>query len=365
MSESSQGPRLRPDLAEVAPYRAGKSPKAKSGVRTHKLSSNENPFEPLPGVVEAITRAAAGINRYPDPTSRRLVEAIAQRHGVGTDCVAVGTGSVAVLAQFLQAVAQPGDEVVFAWRSFEAYPIFVRSVGARPVMVDLTADSRHDLFAMAEAIGPNTRAVLVCSPNNPTGPAVGRHEFEGFLTSVPSDVLVILDEAYAEFVTSPDAVRGDFFMGKEEFANVAVLRSFSKAYGLAGLRVGYGVAHPKVIEAAKKVALTFGVTDLAEEAALASFASDAQLQERVDQVVQERERVVAELHRQGWSLPEAQGNFVWLSVGERSEALGEACEEVGLSVRVFPGDGVRVTIGEKEANDRFLHQAKEWVTATN
>ncbi len=307
-----------------------------------------------------INKAATRINRYPDPASRRLVEAIAKRHGVGTDSVAVGTGSVAVLAQFLQAVAQPGDDVVFAWRSFEAYPLFVRSVGANPVRVDLNTDSRHDLPAMAEAIGPHTRAVLVCSPNNPTGPAVGQHEFESFLMAVPPDVLVILDEAYAEFVTAPDAVRGDFFMGKDEFSNVAVLRSFSKAYGLAGLRVGYGVAHPRVIEAAKKVALTFGVTDLAEEAALASFASDAQLKDRVDQVVGERERVAKTLLAQGWELPEAQGNFVWLGLGSQAEVFGEACEEVGLSVRVFSGDGVRVTIGEPEANDRLLGLTNTW-----
>lgn len=364
MSDSEENPRLRPDLAGAAPYRAGKSPKAKAGTRTHKLSSNENPYEPLPGVIEAITKAARLVNRYPDPSSRRLVEAIANRHGISTSSVAVGTGSVAVLAQFLQAVAQPGDEVVFAWRSFEAYPIFVRAVGAKSVRVDLTADSRHDLSAMAEAIGPKTRAILVCSPNNPTGPAVGQLQFKEFLSRVPPEVLVILDEAYAEFVSSPDAVSGDFFMGKEEFANIAVLRSFSKAYGLAGLRVGYGVAHPRVIEAAKKVALTFGVTNLAEEAALMSFASDAQLQKRVDHVVKERERVVAKLLQQGWVLPEAQGNFVWLEIGDRAEDFDESCEQVGLSVRVFSGDGVRVTIGEPEANDRLLDVAAAFVPET-
>jgi len=357
MSEKGSGPRIRPDLAEVAAYKAGKSPKPNPGVQTHKLSSNENPFDPLPGVVEAVAAAAARINRYPDPASKRLVGAISKRHGVSAESIAVGTGSVAVLVQFLQAVAQPGDEVIYAWRSFEAYPIFVRAVGATPVQVPLAAGERHDLTAMARAVGPKTRAILVCSPNNPTGPAVGDEEFRAFLKLVPNDVLVILDEAYAEFVTAPDAVSGDSFMGKDEFANVAVLRSFSKAYGLAGLRVGYGVASPKVIEAAKKVALTFGVTELAEEAALESFARDGELQARVDEVVRERERVVAELKNQGWDVPEAQGNFVWLNLGARSEEFALACEEVGLSVRVFPDHGVRITIGTPDANTRFLQTA--------
>jgi histidinol-phosphate aminotransferase len=347
-------------LASVAAYKAGKSPKPSVGLETFKLSSNENPFDPLPGVVEAVASAAMRINLYPDPGSKRLVAAIADRHGVSADSVAVGTGSVAVLVQFLQAVAQPGDDVVYAWRSFEAYPIFVRAVGATPVPVPLAEGERHDLKAMARAVGPKTRAVLVCSPNNPTGPAVGDEEFREFLRQVPRDVLVILDEAYAEFVTKPGAVSGDLFMGKDEFSNVAILRSFSKAYGLAGLRVGYGVAHPSVIEAAKKVALTFGVTDLAEEAALASFARDSELQARVNEVVQERERVVAELKIQGWDVPEAQGNFVWLNLGARAEEFALACEEVGLSVRVFPDHGVRITIGTPTANTRFLAVCKQY-----
>src|SRR5262249_25355999 len=202
------GPRLRPALAGIPAYVAGRNPVPRAGLTTYKLSSNENPYPPLPGVLEAALAAAGAMNRYPDMFCTELVRELAKRYEVPEAHLATGTGSVGVLQQIVQATAGPGDEIVYAWRSFEAYPIVAQIAGATSVQVPLTPDERHDLPAMAEAITDRTRLVLVCSPNNPTGPAVGAAELEAFLDRVPPDVLVVLDEAYAEFVRDPAAVAG-------------------------------------------------------------------------------------------------------------------------------------------------------------
>src|ERR687886_2362882 len=349
-TDEEVGPRLRAVLAAIPRYVPGR-PAAGDGV-AYKLSSNENPYPPLPSVLEAVARSAATLNRYPDMGSARLVDAIATRLGVAAECVVPGTGSVGVLGHLVQSVCDEGDEVVYGWRSFEAYPIVTQVCGARPVPVPLTPDARHDLPAMAAAVTGRTRMILVCSPNNPTGPAVHAEELEAFLAAVPADVLVVLDEAYVEFVRDekvPDGV--DVW---RRYPNVAVLRTFSKAYGLAGLRVGYAVAHPGLAGAVRATALPFGVSAMAQEAAIASLAAEPELLDRVDALVAERERVVAALRDQGWAIPDAQGNFVWFGVGDRAAEFAAACEAAGVTVRPFAGDGVRCTIGEPEANDRLL-----------
>ncbi len=348
---------FRPALASVPAYKAGKPPTA--GLRTsYKLSSNENPFPPLPGVIAAATRAVEMLNRYPDMGVSRLHAALADRWGVEPSQIASGAGSVAVLYQLLQAACDDGDEVVYAWRSFEAYPIAVGLTGARSVQVPVDTAGRHDLDAMAAAVTDKTRAVLVCTPNNPTGPAVRRDELVRFLDAVPASVLVAIDEAYHEFIDDPERVDGlEVARGRD---NVVVLRTFSKAYGLAGLRVGYAVGAPGVAEAVRKCALPFGVSSVAQAAALASLECEAQLMERVEALVVERARVVAALQEQGWKLPDAQGNFVWLPLGDDTVAFAAATDEAGVSVRPFAGDGVRVTIGEPEANDKFLAVAEQW-----
>ena len=323
-----------------------------------KLSSNENPFDPLPSVVEAIAGAAGQVNRYPDMLAVELGEALAAKHGVAREAVVAGCGSVAVLGHVLQAFCDAGTEVVHAWRSFEAYPIVARLQGAVGVPVPLDADSRHDLTAMAAAVGPRTSAVLVCSPNNPTGPVVHRAELEAFLAAVPSDVLVVLDEAYTEFVRDPDAPDGPAVLAAHP--NVVVLRTFSKAYGLAGLRVGYAIAHPDVAAAVRTASTPFGVNHLAQVAALASLAAEDELAARVDAVVGERGRVLAGLRAQGWAVPESEANFVWLPTGERTAALAADAARQGLLVRPFAGEGIRVTVGEPAANDRFLEVAAGW-----
>jgi histidinol-phosphate aminotransferase len=354
----TSGPRLRSALEGIPRYVPGRPPAAREGVRTFKLSSNENPYPPLPRVLETIADAGAQANRYPDMFATALVDAIAERFGVPREHIATGTGSVGVAQQLLQSTAGPGDEVVYAWRSFEAYPILVQISGATSVRVPLTNDERHDLDAMADAITNRTRLVFVCSPNNPTGPAVRRDEIGRFLERVPSDVLVVIDEAYREFVRDPDVPDGlELYRDRP---NVCVLRTFSKAYGLAGLRVGYAVAHEPVAEAVRKCAVPFGVSGIAQAAAVASLAAEDELLERVEALVKERSRVWDALRSQGWSVPATEANFVWLRLGERTVEFAEACEEAGIVVRPFPGEGCRITIGEAEANDTVLALAEQF-----
>jgi len=348
------GPRTRPDLDAIPTYRPGRALDAGTR-RTFKCSSNENPFPPLRSVREAIAAAAGEVNRYPDLGTSRLVAALAARYAHHPDGVVCGPGSVGVLQQLVAAVAAPGDEVVFAWRSFEAYPIVARVAGATAVPVALAAGGRHDLAAMAAAVTSRTRAVLVCTPNNPTGPSVGADELAAFVASVPPDVLVVVDEAYAELVRDPTAADGTTLLAAHP--NVAVLRTFSKAYGLAGLRVGFGLFSPEVATAVRRTSIPFWVSSVAEAAALAALAAEDELFARVDALVAERARVLTALRVGGWDVPDSQANFVWLPAGDHSEDLAAACAAVGVAVRAFPGEGVRVTVAEPEANALWLEAA--------
>lgn len=343
--------RVRPEIAALPAYRQGRP----AGADAFKLSSNENPYEPLPAVLEAL-RAVGAINRYPDATAARLRERLGALYGVGADEVLIGAGSVSLLAQLITATASTGDEVIYAWRSFEAYPSLVEVAGARSVRVPLTADARHDLSAMADAVTDRTRTVLLCTPNNPTGPVITRTEFEAFVARVPGDVLIILDEAYAEFVTDPEAVDGSQVVG-ERHPNVVVLRTFSKAYGLAGLRVGFAIGHPRVLDAARSAAIPLSVTAHAEEAALASLDAQDELLARVAVITQRRDALAAGLREQGWRVPVAQGNFVWLATGDATVAAADAFHEGGIVVRPFAGEGLRISVGEHESVDKVLRIA--------
>ncbi|MDP3968242.1 MAG: histidinol-phosphate transaminase [Nocardioides sp.] len=351
----SEIPAPRAAVTALPPYVPGRPPTPRPGVTTYKLSSNENPYPPLPGVVEAAAAAVARMNRYPDMACTDLYAALADRLEVPTENLAAGTGSVAVLYHLLQAWCQDGDDVVFAWRSFEAYPIAVTVTGATPVKVPVTDDGRHDLDAMMAAITDRTRVVVLCTPNNPTGPAITHTEVADFCARVPDHVLVVVDEAYREFVRSPDPVDGMAL--HRAFPRVVVLRTFAKAYGLAGFRVGYAVAHPEVAAAVRACALPFGVSSVAQAAAIASLDAEAALLERVEELVAERTRMLAGLREQGWTVPDAQGNFVWLGVGDRTADLAAAAEAAGVVVRPFAGEGIRVSIGEPEATTRFLEVA--------
>ncbi|MGC4110046.1 MAG: histidinol-phosphate transaminase [Nocardioides sp.] len=345
-------PQPRDCVSRIPAYVAGKPPRPREGLTTYKLSSNENPYPPLPGVVEAAARAAEQMNRYPDMGNVALYDALAARLGVEADHLALATGSVGLIYQLVQAFCDPGDEVVYAWRSFEAYPIAVTAAGAANVQVPLTADGRHDLDAMAAAVTDRTKIVVVCTPNNPTGPAVTQTDLDAFLARVPEQVLVVVDEAYTEFVRMSDAIDGVATVQAHE--NVVSTRTFSKAYGLAGFRVGYAVAPPFLATPLRAVSLPFGVSSVAQAAAVASLDAEPALLERVEQLVAERERVVKGLADVGVTVPESQGNFVWFAAGDRTAELAAAADELGIVVRPFAGDGARVTIGETEANDRII-----------
>jgi histidinol-phosphate aminotransferase len=353
---SPQSPRFRRVLDQFAPYQPGRQVSGPDG-RSYKLSSNESPFGPLPSVVEAIAEAAQGVHRYPDNGAVALTTAIADRFGLTPEHVAVGCGSVGVTQQLLEAAAEPGAAVLYAWRSFEAYPTLVSLSGADPVTVPLRGEV-HDLGAMADAVTSRTRVIFVCNPNNPTGTVVHADDLGRFLRRVPGDCLVVLDEAYAEYVRDPGVPDG--LRLYRQYPNLAVLRTFSKAYGLAGLRTGFLVAQQPVAEAVRKTMLPFTVNAVAQAAAIASLAAEAELLERVDQVVKERSRVSAELAAQGWTVPPTEANFVWLRLGADTGDFAGSCERAGVSIRPFGAEGARVSIGDHEANDAFLAVARAY-----
>lgn len=346
--------RLRPDVAAIVPYRQGRTAAADA----FKLSSNENPYPPLPSVMAVLGDVEP--NRYPDGASTAVREAIATRWSVSPERVHVAAGSVAILGNLIAATCSPGDSVLYAWRSFEGYPLLVATAGVSSIQVPLTPDARHDLPAMAAAITPTTRLILLCSPNNPTGPTIRRDEFEAFMRDVPPAVLVVLDEAYAEFVTDPDAVRGNEVL--DVHPNVVVLRTFSKAYGLAGLRIGYMIGAEYLCDGARAVSVPLGVTDLAQRAAVASLQHEDELLERVGHLVARRERIRDALIAQGWDVPDAQGNFVWLPTGAATAEAAAVFERGGIVVRAL-GDGIRISIGEEEAVEKLLRSAQEVVDA--
>jgi histidinol-phosphate aminotransferase len=350
----------RADLDALPSYVPGRSPAdlaRELGLpEAIKLASNEVPYGPLPGVVEAVTTAMGGMHRYPDMGVVALRDRLAERYGVDAGRVATGCGSVALCEHLARATCLPGDEILYSWRSFEAYPIIAATTGATSVRVPNTAGHGHDLAGMADAVTDRTRMVLVCNPNNPTGTSVRRAELDRFLDAVPDDVLVVLDEAYREFVTDPAVPDGIETYG--ERPNVVVLRTLSKAWGLAGLRVGFLVAQPDVAATVRKVVTPFSTSLAAQAAALAALDQEEEVRRRCALVVAERDRVGEALRKLLPEVPESQANFVWLPLGDRSAAFAAACEARGVIVRPFQGDGVRVTIGTPAENDTFLAAAE-------
>jgi len=335
----------------TAPYRQGKPAPAAS----FKLSSNENPFDPIPAVMEAI--AASAVNRYPDAAATVLCERLAERFGVSRGEVHVGSGSVSILAQLIQAAAGPGDEVLYSWRSFEAYPGLVTVAGATSVRVPNLPDHRHDLTAMAAAVTDRTRVAIVCTPNNPTGTIVTGEEFAAFMDAVPNDLLVLLDEAYVEFVTNPGAVNGRELLGR--YPNLVILRTFSKAFGLAGLRVGYAVGPESILDAARATAIPLSVTEPAQSAALAALDHESEIMERVAVIVARREEIFEGLMAQQWPVPRSESNFLWFATGSDTAAANEIFLAHGVVARALAPEGIRVSVGEAESIGRILAASAE------
>ena len=365
MSQSAEHVNIpvRPVFNTLPSYAAGKPPAPVEGLTQYKLSSNENPLGPVPEVARVLAEFVT-VHRYPDPLSTALRHKLSARLGVDADDIVTGAGSLGALNQILKTFAGVNadgvqDEVIYAWRSFEAYPILVGIMGARSVQVPNLPDGSHDLDAMAAAITARTRLILVCTPNNPTGPAVTESQIRAFLAKVPAHIPVVIDEAYFEFCaasTVPDSEEAplnglDIY---RDYENVIILRTFSKAQGLAGLRVGYSISHPQITQHLRVAATPFAVTALAEAAAITSIEHEDAVMERVSHLVAERERVTARLRELGYDFPSTYANFVWLPLGERTGEFVQLVSEHALSVRAFGTEGVRVSIGEGEANDRFL-----------
>ncbi len=346
-------PQPRKTIAAMPKYVPG-ARNPQGGRLPIKLSSNETPFAPFAEISAAAAAAAATSNRYADMFSVELTEALAARHAVAPAQIAVSAGSVAVLGHILQAYCEAGDEVVFPWRSFEAYPIITAVAGAVPVTVPLAEGARHDLSAMAAAVTDRTRVVFVCTPNNPTGPAIRSAEFAELMKAIPERVLVVVDEAYVEFVRDPKSIDGRALI--DAHANVVVTRTFSKAYGLAGLRVGYALGAEQLIAPVRACVTPFSVSAVAQAAALAALSVEQRVLERVAEVVGERDRVRSALLADRWSVPEAQGNFVWLPVADASTRAAEhlAASDPAILVRPFGGEGVRISIGSREENEQLL-----------
>lgn len=346
---------LRPEILSLPAYKQGR-PAPRDAF---KLSSNENPYPTPKWVTDAISEANVG--RYPESTSRSVREVIAARWGCDVEEVIIGAGSVSILYQLAQATSAAGDNIVFAWRSFEAYPWIATVAGAEARRIPNLPDHRHDLEAMLAAIDDRTRIVILCTPNNPTGTAITTEEFESFMARVPAHVLVILDEAYAEFSHEPEIVCGKKQKGK--FANLVTLRTFSKAYGLAGLRIGYGIGHRTIFHAATSTAIPMVVTEQAQRAALAVLEHNDAAMELVHALCERRDRVWSLLVDQGWDVPKPHGNFAWLPTGSNTAAANEILEDGGIIARVFAGEGIRITIGEAESVDPLLAATARIVAA--
>jgi histidinol-phosphate aminotransferase len=354
-------PRPRASLGHVPPSVPGRSHDVPAVPIRFQLASNENPFPPLESVIAAVADSAMTLNRYPDMANHELREGIADELGVCASQVVPSTGSVAALFHLLSAYCEPGDEVVHAWRSFEAYPIAAAVAGAQAVPVPVFGSGVHDHGSMLAAITARTKVVLLCSPNNPTGPALTHTDVADFVLQVPASVVVALDEAYYEFVRMEDPLRALELVAAHR--NVVVMRTLSKAAGLAGLRVGYLVANDEMAAAVRACALPFGVSSVAQAAALASLAAKSELEVRVEMIVRERDRLAATLRSQGWSVPDTQGNFVWLKLGPGTAQFAERATEAGISLCPFANEGVRITIGEPAANDAVVRLASAWLTS--
>jgi histidinol-phosphate aminotransferase len=348
--------RLRPELADLPAYTPGKSVPG-----AIKIASNETVHGPLPSVRVAIEKATDTVNRYPDNGYVELRSHLAKHVDFAPENISVGCGSVSLCQQLIQITSATGDEVLFGWRSFEVYPLQVRVAGATPIQVPLT-DHTYDLDAMLSAVTDRTRLIFVCNPNNPTSTVVDPDALTRFVEAVPSHILIALDEAYVEYIRDgmlPDSLG---LVGSHD--NVVVLRTFSKAYGLAGLRVGYAVGDPDIISALSKVYVPFSATSMSQAAAIASLGAADELLARTDAVVAERARVTRGLREAGYTLPPSQANFVWLPLAEHTLDFVQQAANSGVLVRPYGEDGVRVTVAAPHENDAFIEFAQRWLAGS-
>jgi histidinol-phosphate aminotransferase len=324
-----------------------------------KLASNESPYPPIPAVIEAVTRALSGLNRYPDPTNAALRRRLSDLHGVPPQRIAIGNGSCDVLLAAGDALLEPGAELVYAWPSFSVYPHLAAASGARAIEVPLDGAQRHDLAAMRREITAATRLVLVCNPNNPTSTALPLDEIADFVADVPRHVCVILDEAYVEFSVLQDPDESVALL--ERHPNLVLLRTFSKVYGLCGLRVGYALCGSETFRTAvDQVRQPFFCNAAAQAAALESLNHTDEVTRRVERNLAERMTLEDGLRGLGLQPAESQANFVWFDLGEeRSEPeVMRGLAQRGILVRAGTSLGregaLRVTVGTQAENERFI-----------
>jgi histidinol-phosphate aminotransferase len=358
---------FRAPVRDLVPYEPGKpveEVQRELGLdRVVKLASNEGPFGPFPAALEAIARSAPGLNRYPDGGAYRLRAALAELHDLRFEEVAVGAGSDGLVDGLSQIALDPGDEIVYGWPSFPSYAIDARKLGAVPKTIPLR-DDRYDLEAMLEAITSRTKLVYVCHPNNPTGTMNTRAELDAYFDAVPNHVLTVLDQAYFEYIDDPDYADG-IAEYLETGRRVVVLRTFSKIFGLAGVRVGYALAAPTVVTALGKVRRAFDITTPAQEAALASLDDRHEVERRRLENAAQRPELERILREHGLEpAGPAVANFVYCDLGEDSRPLFEQLLREGVIVRPTHGFGgptaIRVTVGTA-AENAFLAEALDRV----
>lgn len=359
--EKNAGVRVRADLSGIAGYVPGSSTPG-----AVKLSSNETSFPPLPGVSEAIAGASASTNRYPDNDATALRDALAQFWDVTAAEVIIGCGSSLLCQELVQATCEPGDLVAYGWRSFEAYTLYARAAHAGTLTVPNSADGSLDLPALARAINDSPAPVgivFLCTPNNPTGASISPAQLVQFLDSIPSSLPVVVDEAYLEFSSSGAVPAANLYRSGRD--NVIMLRTFSKAYGLAGLRVGYAIGTPGILDAVHAIRSPFSITAPAQAAAIAALQAQGELAERLQVIRTERDRVRTELARQGIFAWQSDANFLWLPLEQESAAFVEHCRSEGVLIRSFAPEGVRVSISTPTENDRFLDAARSWTRTSD
>ena len=351
-------PHIREVLNTIPAYVPGEPAPADA----FKVSSNESPFAPLPQIRDALIKELDGLNRYPDMSARVLRERLGALHEVSPRHIHVSTGASAILADIVRALVGDGEEVIYPWRSFESYPIVIPTHGATPVPVPLTPTHEHGLPAMAAAVNPRTRLIIVCSPNNPTGTVVSTRALADFLSSIPRHIPVVIDEAYVEFA-QPGAA-ADTALLALEYPSLVRVRTFSKVHGLAGVRLGYAIAHPRIVEALAKVSIPFGASSLAQAAACAALDEDAarELRARTAHIRSERARVLEAVSglTLGFSIPASHGNFIYVPAGEHTDRFVAFARERGLIIRGYGSDGARISIGEDAANTRTIEVLTQW-----
>ncbi|WP_455243183.1 histidinol-phosphate transaminase [Petrachloros mirabilis] len=355
---------VHPDIAALTPYVPGKPieelQREMGLARVVKLASNENPLGPSPKAIAVLTEGAATLHRYPDGGAFRLREALADRWKVTSDHVILGNGSDEILGLLARTFLSPGDEAVMADHTFVIYKMEVMAAHGKAVTVPLK-QWRHDLTAMAEAVTPRTKLLFVCNPNNPTGTMVSADEVEQLMARVPDHVIVVFDEAYFEYVRRSDFP--DSMAYVKQGRNTIVLRTFSKIYGLAGLRIGYGVTTPEITNFLNRVRPPFNANSIAQRAALAALGDDEHVARSRSVNQAGMEQMVKGLTALGFTPIPSEANFLYVDIGQDGRQVFDALLRQGIIVRHIEGRMIRVTIGQVEENEAFLTALAQVVQA--